>query len=354
MQIVSWKYVLGFIATFLLLTLLLRITLRFFRGRWRRDTAFREAAAGTSLSAISIGYLLLVLEVCFASFYVQSDFFGFTLASQKWHHFYWKPINMMGLRDVDHSSEDFEGKKPLFVIGDSIVAGYGINDYEDRFSNRLGQMLGEDWRVVTLATSGWNSRHEFMALERFSQQIIPHTIVLTYFINDNIRAIEDAGYTEPRTVVRPEGWKKKIIESSYLLNFVYWRIYRILHANEGEKYWDYIKKVSKDPRVWELHQKELQDFVDFAREHETRLIVLAFPHLLGIEWSSIFTEPVVDFFKSEGIETIDLRPHLEGRDPKTLVVCPLDAHPNEALHEEIAEILFAVLTKQDPGSDKVR
>ena len=46
---------------------------------------------------------------------------------------YWKPINSYGYRDIEHVN--LKEKKLPFVVGDSFVAGHGIKNYKDLFSN---------------------------------------------------------------------------------------------------------------------------------------------------------------------------------------------------------------------------
>ena len=84
-------------------------------------------------------------------FAVSSDAFGHTLASRQWFAKYWKPINSFGYRDIEHDLKNLGGKKLLFVVGDSFVAGHGITNPRDRFSDVLGAQLEENWEVFKIS-----------------------------------------------------------------------------------------------------------------------------------------------------------------------------------------------------------
>jgi hypothetical protein len=41
-----------------------------------------------------------------------------------------------------------------------------------------------------------------------------------------------------------------------------------------------------------------------------------------------------------GVDVIDLAPVLAGREPSELIVHSMDAHPNERVHREVAELIW--------------
>ena len=73
---------------------------------------------------------------------------------------YWQPINSLGYRDYEWTPEKVGNRKRIVVVGDSFVAGGGVEKIEDRFSNQLGEKLGDDYVVMTVARNGWNTRQE--------------------------------------------------------------------------------------------------------------------------------------------------------------------------------------------------
>ncbi|MHC4846604.1 MAG: SGNH/GDSL hydrolase family protein, partial [Planctomycetota bacterium] len=81
---------------------------------------------GTLLMLASLLLLAGVLESLAYLFGDHSDDNNRTFASRLWHERHWKPINSLGFRDVEHMGEDHAGKRVLFVVGDSFMAGQGI------------------------------------------------------------------------------------------------------------------------------------------------------------------------------------------------------------------------------------
>jgi hypothetical protein len=69
------------------------------------------------------------------------------------------------------------------------------------------------------------------------------------------------------------------------------------------------------------------------------LVVVVFPNLRDIKCSGAITSKVSEFFRDRKVRVLDLQPLLENRDPEQLVVNSLDAHPNEALNKEVADLL---------------
>ena len=51
------------------------------------------------------------------------------------------------------------------------------------------------------------------------------------------------------------------------------------------------------------------------------------------------TSKVAEFLREHCVPVLNLEPLLEGRDPKSLVVNSLDAHPSESLNAEVGELL---------------
>jgi hypothetical protein len=107
---------------FAVITTFLIAMVYIFRRKWIKDNPTKKVIVNFSISIFSTLYILIVLEGIFAYAFVQSDGFGFTLASKRWSHNYWNPINSYGYRDYEPEWRD----KIVFVVGDSFVAGHGI------------------------------------------------------------------------------------------------------------------------------------------------------------------------------------------------------------------------------------
>ena len=77
-----------------------------------------------------------------------------------------------------------------------------------------------------------------------------------------------------------------------------------------------------------------------AENRNADLIVVVFPNFGDMAGSLPITKKVAAFFKSEGIPVLDLGEYFFGRKTKELVVNKIDFHPNEAVHAEVAELLY--------------
>ena len=291
-------------------------------------------------------WALIVLEGCFRGFVVSSDGFAHTLASRRWFAKYWKPINSFGYRDIEHDLNHLDGKKLLFVAGDSFVAGHGIDNHRDRFSDVLGAGLEKDWEVFNIAKNGWNTRDEFIAIHDFP--VRPDFLVLSYTVND----IEGAATSvwrqrRPTLVVQPHQLIRPIVKRSHLLNFVYWRGYRFQNSRQmASTYHAYLARAYDDEKVWSQHERDLHRVVDWTEEHGVRLVTVVFPDLANLDWSRPFTQKMVRLLRSRRVPVVDLSEKLSGRDPRELVVNNFDAHPSVRLHAEVASLIRAELVEQ--------
>lgn len=321
----------------LLLAGLLIVWSYLLRTVWTRPSRARSRLMKFSVSLSTTIFLFLILELVFYSF-VISDSFNFTLASHRWFEKYWNPINSLGYRDLEHSPAEFRNKKVIWVVGDSFVAGQGISRIENRFSDILQRNLGDQYLIATIAQPGWNTADEYKAMLSYPYQ--PKRIILCYFVNDVIGANLKLGYGYPPHAEQPHNpLLKYTVEHSYLINFVYWRLFRFYQRDMGKKDWDYLTWSYSNPDIWKVHEAELAQIVAYARAHEIALTVLLFPSLTNVKGSAPITSKVAEFFQAHDVPILNLEPLLEGRDPGGMIVNSLDAHANEALNKEIGELL---------------
>ncbi len=121
----GWSHFLSAIANLGVLVALVVYLLR------HRSPSGSSAMEGLTTTVVALAFVVLVGETVFAAV-PASHAVGYTLASKLWYERYWTLRNPAGYRDVDR-----RGKKgrPVFMIGDSFVAGVGIANVEDRMSN---------------------------------------------------------------------------------------------------------------------------------------------------------------------------------------------------------------------------
>jgi hypothetical protein len=329
---------------FVQLSVLLLFWSYLLRSVWTRPSRFRSFLISASVSVTTIICIFFALELIFYSSVAVSDSFGFTLAWQRWEEKYWHPINSFGYRDVEHDRSEFAGKNVLFVVGDSFVAGHGIRRVEDRFSNILQQNLGQQYVVVNIAQNGWDSADEYQAILAYPYK--PKKIILSYFINDIMGAASRLGHGSPVRVEPPANRLIRYVTNhSYSLNFFYWRLYRFRNKDLGEKYWAFLQDAYSSQDVWEAHEAELLKIVSYTQTQNIDLTVVVFPNLANVKGCAAITSQITGFLQARGVRVINLGPMLEDRDPRSLVVNSMDAHPNEALNREVGNLLTKTIVE---------
>ena len=340
-EIYPWSYLITTAATVAASIIIVAVV--FFRRLWTADSRTRELCVNLSITLVTLLIVLLCTEVFFRFFSVQSDSFGFTLSQKKWDERYWHPINSLGYRDIEHTRDSLTGKKILYVVGDSFVAGAGIKSCKDRFSDRLQGELGNKWAVINIAASGWATGQEQNALLDYPFAI-PDVIIFSYYINDIEAACAEAGISRPLLIEPPSSIFKQLINSSYLLNYFYWRLYRFKDDRDlSSAYWRYLNHCYTDEKSWSIHKNELLQVCNYTKAYRIRLIVVVFPELADIKGSRIITDKITGFLKQQGVEVLDLAPILQGRETRELVVNSFDSHPSVLLHHETADRLREIL-----------
>ena len=260
---------------------------------------------------------------------------GYTLASRLWFARHWRaPRNSLGYRDVEHVED---GRKNLLVLGDSFVAGVGIADVRERFSDRLQAALAERFQVHNLGSNGADTRQASYLLETYPFR--PDVLVLSYYINDVLGAAEALGHRAPpfrpyANLAPPLAW---LVTRSYLLDFVYWLLPQTDQAGVRK----HLARCFTWPEVVALHEQDLQHVVDWARERGCAVIAVVFPSLIQLEESAPWVAPALGVFARNGIPALDARTLLGDLAPEERVINGNDPHPSARVHALVAEALRA-------------
>lgn len=320
-----------------------------FRHVWTRPTRVRSTLIHLGVSVCSLIYALTIAELLLYFFFAESSATGGTLASRRWIEKYWSPINTLEYRDLEHSQANLSGKRILCVLGDSFAAGYGIADTGDRYSDLLGDGLGDLWAVVNVAKPGWSTPHEYDALVSYPHK--PDVVLLSYYINDIDDAAARKGFTRPALSMAKPELLRSWINRSHLLNLACSRWHARTHPEAAHAYWRHLYQCYSNEKVWNEHKRELLDIVRFCESEQITLVTLVIPNLRDVEASRPITSRVARLFADRGIRVVDLTDSLTGRDPADLVVNPFDAHANEKLNREIAETLLDTIAGIDTLAD---
>lgn len=296
-----------------------------------------QNAASVFLVCDSMLAGVLLLELYFAAIHDQSDGFNLTRSGRQWFERHWKPVNSLGYRDAEPAAPA-PGQRTVMILGDSFAAGHGIERAENRFSDVAARALGPGWKVYNVSQPGWDTVDEAKAMRAFP--VKPDVVVLCYYLNDIFHAANEAKYPLTFSVNLPTGFMKELVGVSALADYAYWRLARGGNLSGGAgTFWDTLKGAYADPAVWGIHAKALEDIAAYCRENRITLVAVVFPMLQAPAESAPITGKVAGALAAMGADVIDLTPAMQGRPARELVVNTLDAHPNEAVHRQVGEML---------------
>jgi lysophospholipase L1-like esterase len=272
--------------------------------------------------------MFLIGEAYFRFFHAESTSFV-SLSHANWLSRYVQN-NSQGYRDREWQSSDFTGRKVVVAIGDSFTAGHGINSVEDRWTNVLGILLGDDYAVVNLGISGSATRQQLEAVQNFDLAS-PNVIVWQYFLNDIEFAAQQHGQRPPITP------PPAIAQESYLLNFLYFRTVRIEFD-----YFAWLYSQYDNAAVWEDHRQELDAVAAYAESIDAELIVLIYPNMLDPMASIPYVDRVAQELEATGqTQVIKLFDAVAAWPVGTpIIVSPQDAHPSVEFNHYVAETIY--------------
>jgi len=303
------------------------VVMIFFRRYVVREKNFPPIIRNVFTSVIVIFLMFMICESAFL-FVARTHQFMPAFANLTWYRRFDRPVNSQGFRDSEHDSADTTRKK-IFFIGDSFVAGSGIENNEDRFQEICGKKLGEKFEIFTLALGGAETKREFTFLENAGQK--PGLIVLSWHPNDILGAGNEHGlgfeFTWNYDDLNPVS--AFVITHSYSLEYLYWSF---PHGDFSD-YQIHLENLYNNPEILQQHLKDLQKFIGYADENQSGLMVMIWPTLGESKNSSKMTEPVIRFFQQKGIPVLDLHTYFPDHEFGRYVQNVNDAHPNETSHK---------------------
>jgi len=317
------------------------------------------------VSALSLLFVLFVLEGIFMfvpKSYGKGD--PYNLAERLWFTKYWQ-VNQLGYRDIELSPESDQNKFKIAILGDSFVAGHGIEDVNDRFSNILDSKLGPDYRVYNMGLNGADTQAEFDKLVTFP--IKPNLIILVHYPND-IERVPDREAESASTDNKPNrinaqllnfSLSNGLIENSYLLNYFYYKfetsakIYpnsdrgkttkeHMLEERNRENYQSfYLKK-----GMFREHLQNLNRFIALTEREGIPLMLMLIPETWDetIDYSGEYVnEPIGQFFSQRKIPVLNLYGLLKDIPIEKRVVSNRDAHLSIISNKQIGIELHAFI-----------
>lgn len=165
--------------------------------------------------------------------------------------------NSEGFRDKEISSEKNEHAQRILFVGDSFTEGYGVQE-DERFSNRLIEMLGAGYEGINVGQLATNPDTYFDNIATFGIALRPDLIVMGIFLGND--------FMGGRSLPSPSGHKVNlqlpIKESSQIKNIISLEYVRTLWLQvrkgktlllrrqnvDNRNFWDiyYNQKISKE------------------------------------------------------------------------------------------------------------
>ncbi|MCS6836558.1 MAG: hypothetical protein NZ750_11130 [Anaerolineae bacterium] len=307
-------------------------------GGWRREEGERIAArlqasrwTSPMLVFSSLTVTLVLVEALMRATFVFSDNYGFSLMNARWFNENWKPINALGYRDYE-LSDAAPGRTRVLVVGDSFAAGHGIDDIAQTFPHVMGRELGQDYTVNVVAKPGWNTNHEWDALQ--SYPMTPDLLVLAYYVNDITHLVADRYEAQIQQIYPLAPFPlNSFVDHFYLPNFLYWHVWGQIVRRGNALFNDLILQPYADEAIWAEQAEWLGRFVSYARDHHIPLVVIVWGAMNAPDASALAVQRVADYFAQQGATVVRMDDYLSDLSVAQRVVNPFDAHPSVLVHE---------------------
>lgn len=289
----------------------------------------RNFATGLSV----LLFLFMLAEISFL-FLARTHQFMPTFANLNWYRRYDNPINELGYRDQEHKEKS--GKKKLLVVGDSFVAGSGIENIKDRFHELAGK---DNYEVFTIAKGGWETKLQGKALAEYPFD--PDIIVLSWLPNDILDAGKDFGkeYRLKWSYEDLDPVSSFFVHHSYSLNYLYWSF----QHGEFSDYAKHLDHLFAEKQILKRHFEDLDKIIKSSQEKGAPLVVVVWPFFGDSDRSNKYCEPVIRFFQGNGVKVVDLRETFANLELSAYLQNVNDAHPNEKAHALVGKKLAEVL-----------
>ncbi|MBI3590005.1 MAG: SGNH/GDSL hydrolase family protein [Candidatus Melainabacteria bacterium] len=300
------------------------------------------------IGIFSILLCFIVSEIYFRFCHIHTDGFGLSLACKHWFKKYYKPLNSFGYRDREWTKDDLKNKSIVLIVGDSLVAGEGIENVSDRFSDILVNKLGAKYAVINVSECGLDTGEEIQHFRNFPYKA--DLIIWSYYPND----IEGANFKEDYSFsnIDPPKNIDWLVSSSYFVNYIYWKLTKWKIINSKKNYLIWLKEQFDDPSVWKNHKQELEEIYKLCEAQNSKLLVVLFPILSHIPESQAMLVKINKVFNALNVPVLDISKLISDVKKKELVVSDDDPHPSKKLHKIVAENLYPLVIKSLKGDSK--
>ncbi len=288
-------------------------------------------------TAFALIAFLLVLEGVFL-FVGKSTLNDNSLASKVWFSRHWA-LTSKGFRESPGLSQPDTSKPQLVFIGDSFLAGHGIADPADRFSDCIQAKLGDRWQVHNHGQNGADTYREMSQIGVHPYN--PKLVVLCWFLNDIHTDAESVGLHTGNEGTQPP-FPISLVHGSYLINY----LAGLFPAQQaGDNYLRFLQSAFGNANVLRQHANTLEMITTECKHWNYRFAVVLFPMMNLVEGSEFALQPMRDYWQTQGVPCLDLAPIFKPYTADELTVNASDAHPSRLAHQLAGDAIFAFLKK---------
>ncbi len=306
--------------------------------------------------------IYVMLEVVFA--FVSISCGGSqTLVSKNWFAKHWTQ-NKYGFRDWEPENLDRPDKPNIFIVGDSYVAGHGIDDTSYRFSNIMRQNLQSRFDVFNLGVCGADTKEELQFIKDYP--VKADYIVVAHTNNDiyNVLAkskIKQLLKTQKDSLMLNFKLKPSVllfVSQSFSLNFFDYIIKNTLREivikSQAESFSNFESFLSsssaknlemnyyRNNKLLNAHFAQIDSFISYANQDSARLLFLLFPKIDSevMEYTNRTANlPIGEHLASLKIASINLTSVLREIPQQKRVISQFDPHPGTVANRAIADTL---------------
>lgn len=332
--------------------------------RRRRAARKKSGTSKNSLRSRMLGFgfglwflfaSLTAAELIFALFVDHSEAFNASMIAKRWFQVHFdSQRNNDGFRERRILATPLpEGVNRILFLGDSFTAGHGVNNIDDRFTERLEVLLNSgkkpEYQVYNMGEPGFEiSMIRAMESAVLEKDYPVQTLIYCYMMND----IE--GY-DPKTnaAIEEIGNRRQtgswLVSHSYFINWMYHRWVQYSAGSSVDYFPHLVESYNSPP--WDAVKNELDNMAAMSKEKgvEFRLVIFPFMHNLGPDYPfQKAHEKLVAWAHNKNVPVLDMMPIFSTHASEKLTVNAFDNHPNERAHQIIAEEIFKWL-REDPS-----
>ena len=270
------------------------------------------------------------------------------------------PLSMLDpeLRNASWSLAALEhppGILRIVAVGDSFTWGDGVHAedaWPARLERRANALPGSPpVEVLNWSRRGWNTRTEWLSLERYLSRLEPDLVVLGYCLND-------PSVLHPRESRRSAGVDRRrpttpVARWLHAHSRLYHGLYEGLESRRQHRafgvYYASMYEAERPARQQQLRVLKKWS-VKLRRRHIPMLLVVfpVFTTEMGSEYPYRELHEIVTADAEHlRIPALDLLPAYSGIDPRRLAAWPfLDRHPSELAHRIAADSILRELRRR--------